>query len=357
MITVLATVFVLGVLIFIHEMGHFLSAKLFRIRVERFSMGYPPRLFGKTIGETDYCVSAIPVGGYVKIAGMVDESMDQKQLDKKPEPWEFRSKPWIQKFLVIFSGSVMNLILAFLIYTGGILIQGVDEIKDPQIVGKVIPDMPASRAGIRSGDRILSVNGEKITAWEQMTEIIHSSPGKTVNLVLSRKDSLFDRNVVPVKEKVFQKGDLVEIGLIGIQPTTETRPATFVEAISGSATTMYYFTKMVFVSLGKLFTGKESVKSFAGIIFIAKTAGESARSGASVLFGFMAILSLNLGILNLMPIPALDGGHILLLAVEGLIRREIPVKTKMVIQQVGMALLVGLMLLATYNDILRIIHK
>jgi len=356
MITLLATVFVLGVLVFIHELGHFLTAKAFKIRVERFSMGYPPRLFGKKIGETDYCISAIPFGGYVKIAGMVDESMDKKQLEEEPKPWEFRSRPWIQKILVIVSGPLMNIVLAFLIYTGGILFQGVDEVKYP-VVAEVVQGKPAHAAGIHPGDRIVSVNGEKIDTWKRLTEIVYASPGKSVRLEWSRHDTLFLKDLVPVKEKILFKGDIKEVGLIGIAPKVETRRATFFEAVNGSTMNMYYFTRLVFVSLGKLVTGQESVRSLAGPVFIAKMAGDSARSGASVLFGFMALISLNLGILNLFPFPVLDGGHVLVIGIESLIRREISIKTKMVIQQVGMVILIGLMLFATYNDILRIFHK
>ncbi len=356
MITLLATVFVLGVLVFIHELGHFLTAKIFKIRVERFSMGYPPRLFGKKMGETDYCISAIPFGGYVKIAGMVDESMDKKQLEEEPKPWEFRAKPWFQKMLVIFSGPLMNILLTFGIYSVGILLQGVDEVKYP-IVAEVVQGKPAHTAGIRPGDRIVSVNGEKIDTWKRLTEIIYASPGKTVRVEWVRHDTLFLKDLIPVKEKMPYKGDIKEVGLIGIAPKVETRRATFAEAVGGSAMNMYYFTRLVLVSLGKLITGKESVHSLAGPVFIAKMAGDSARSGASALFGFMALISLNLGILNLFPFPVLDGGHIFLITIESLIHREISIKAKMVIQQVGMVLLIGLMLFATYNDILRIFHK
>jgi regulator of sigma E protease len=356
MTTLLATVFVLGILVFIHELGHFLSAKLFKIRVERFSLGYPPRLFGKKVGETDYCISAVPFGGYVKIAGMVDESMDKAQLEEEPKPWEFRSRPWRQKFWVIFAGPFMNVLLAFMIYASGILIYGIGEVKAP-VVAEVMEGKPANRAGIRSGDRIISVNDEKVETWDRLSGIIHASAGKKLRLEWTRHDSVFSGDLVPVKEKTIIKGDIREVGLIGISPQTQVRRASVFEALSGGATTVYYLTKLVFVSLGKLFSGQESVRSLAGPVFIAKMAGESARSGFSVLFGFMALISLNLGILNLLPFPVLDGGHILIFSIESLIKREISIKTKMVIQQIGMVFLIGLMLLATYNDIIRIFHK
>ena len=356
MITLLATVFVLGVLIFIHESGHFLIAKLFKIRVERFSMGYPPRLFGKKIGDTDYCVSAVPFGGYVKIAGMVDESLDKKQMEGKPQSWEFRSRPWYQKFSVIFAGPFMNILLAFVITTVGILWQGVNEAKEP-VIQEVLKGKPAAAAGIRSGDRITSADGRVIQTWSALSEIIHASPEKPLRLEWMRHDSSFSAVVVPVKEKAIIQGDVREIGVIGIKAKTEWRSAGFFEAVSGSATGLYYITKLIFISLGKLVTGQESIRSLAGPVFIAKMAGESARSGWSVLFGFMALISLNLGILNFFPFPVLDGGHLLLITIEGVLRREVSLKAKIVIQQVGMVILIGLMLVTVYNDILRILHK
>jgi len=355
MITLIATIFVLSVLVFIHELGHFLTAKMFKIRVERFSMGYPPRLVGKKIGETDYCISAIPFGGYVKISGMVDESMDRKQLESPPKPWEFRSKPRFQRFVVVAAGSVMNLLLALLVFSAATWIQGIPE---PQgtFLGQVLEGKPAERAGLKAKDRIVRVDGREIATWDQLTAVVHSSPDKPLRFEWKRGDTLLTAIITPVPEKIIEKGDLHEAGLIGILPQYEIKRAGFFKSIGYGSLNCYYLTKLVLNSVIHLITGKESVKSLAGPVFIAKMAGESAKSGFGVLIEFMALLSLNLGILNLLPFPVLDGGHILILCIEALIRRELPVKAKMVIQQFGMVLLVGLMLLAVYNDVLRIIQ-
>jgi regulator of sigma E protease len=353
MITLLATVFVLGVLVFIHELGHFLTAKLFKIRVERFSLGYPPRLIGKKIGDTDYCLSAIPFGGYVKISGMVDESLDKKQLEAEPKPWEFRSKPWGNKFLVVLAGSVMNLIFAFMIFVASAWIQGIADVKGPWI-GEVIEGKPAALAGLKSKDRIFEVNGESIRTWDRLTEIVHSSSGKPLHFKWTRGDTVHSASITPVKDKIIDHGDIREVGLIGILPDYEIKKIGFFQAIRHGGTNFYYLSKLVVVSVCRLITGKESVKSLAGPVFIAKLAGDSAKSGIWVLFEFMALLSLNLGILNLLPFPVLDGGHLLMLSIEGIVGREIPIKVKMIIQQAGMALLIGLMILAVYNDFLRI---
>jgi regulator of sigma E protease len=358
MITILATIFVLGVLVFVHETGHFLSAKMFRMRVDRFSLGYPPRLAGKKIGDTDYCISWIPFGGYVKIAGMVDESLDKKSLAEKPEPWEFRSKPWIQKVIVVAAGSLMNIALAFFIFTAETLHHGIDEISPDSVVGEVMEGKPAQLAGIHPGDRIVRIDGQSVDTWEAMAGIIHGIPGKTVRIEWLRNDSLFSADVTPQKEKIVGEEENKEVGLIGIVgPSFTTRRAGLFEAVSHGAQFTYYLSKLVIVSFGKLITGKESLKSLAGPVLIAKMAGESARSGLETLIAFLALISLNIGILNLFPIPVLDGGHLVFLAVEGVIRREVPIKIKLIVQQAGMVLILGLMVFVIYNDILRIFQK
>jgi regulator of sigma E protease len=357
MITILATIFVLGILVFVHETGHFLSAKLFRIRVDRFSLGYPPRLVGKKIGETDYCISWIPFGGYVKIAGMVDESFDKKQFMKKPEPWEFRSKPWIQRVIVVAAGSIMNVALAFFIFMATTLHQGIYEVSPDSVVGEVMEGKPAQLAGIQPGDRIVRIGGQSVDTWEAMAGIIHEIPGKTVRIEWLRNDSLFSAEVTPQKEKVVGEEKTEEVGLIGISRSFTIRRAGLFEAVSHGAQTTYYLSKLVIVSFWKLVTGKESLKALAGPVFIAKMAGESARSGIETLIAFLALVSLNLGILNLFPVPVLDGGHLVFLFIEGLIHRELPIKVKLIVQQVGMVLILGLMVFVIYNDILRIFQK
>ena len=353
MITVLATIFVLSVLVFIHELGHFVTAKLLKIRVERFSIGYPPRLLGKRSGDTDYCISAIPFGGYVKISGMVDESLDKKQLEKPAQPWEFRSKPCIQRFAVLFAGSFMNLFLAFVIFVAATWIQGIPE-PEGTVLGQVSEGKPAAIAGLKPKDRIVRVDGRKMDSWNQLTETVHSSANKPLFFEWERGDTLFSAIITPIKDKVVSNGDLKDVGLIGILPQYSLRRAGFFGSVGAGSTNMYYLTKLILNSVIHLITGKESIKSLAGPVFIAKMAGESAKSGIGTLFEFMALLSLNLGILNLLPFPVLDGGHILTLFIEAAIRRELPIKVKMFVQQFGMVLLIGLMLLAIYNDILRV---
>lgn len=356
MITVFATIFVLGVLIFVHEMGHFLAAKLFHIRVDRFSLGYPPRLIGKKVGDTDYCVGAIPMGGYVKIAGMVDESLDKKQLSSEPKPWEYRSKPWLQRVLVVLSGPVMNILLGFFIFMAGTLIYGIANQTEEPIVGEVVEAMPADQAGVLPGDRIFSIDGVIIQQWQEMQEIIRRSPEQPLTVQINRHDSLFMIQIVPVKSVIEELGETREIGQIGLYPQFEMKRVGLIGAIVIGGESVYDLSKLVLVSIYRLIIREESMDSLAGPILISKMAGESARLGFGVLVGFMAILSVNLGILNLLPIPVLDGGHLMFLGIEGLIGKQIPLKTKLIIQQVGMFLILGLMVFVIYQDILRVIR-
>jgi len=357
MTTIWATILLLGILIFVHEFGHFIAAKLFKIRVERFSIGYPPRMIGKQIGETDYCLSWIPFGGYVKIAGMVDESLDKAQLEKPPEPWEFRSRPWYQKFLVILAGPLMNILLAYFIFAGAILHNGMGEVSTEPQIGGVIEGEPADLAGMQKGDRIVSIDGKPIHTWRDIADVVHSAPEQSLNISWTRGDSLFSANIVPVRQKIPSDGDIKEVGLIGIDAVVTMRKASVLEAMKFGGENIYYWGKLVLVSIAKLISGRESIRSIAGPVLIAKMAGESARSGFDTFIGFLAFLSLNLGILNLLPIPVLDGGHLVLIHIEGIIRRSISVKVKLLIQQIGMLLIFALTIFVLYHDIIRVVNK
>ncbi|MBN2417088.1 RIP metalloprotease RseP [bacterium] len=351
--TLLATVFVLGVLVFIHELGHLLAAKMFKIRVERFSLGFPPRMFGKQIGETDYCISWIPFGGYAKIAGMVDETMDKDALKQPPQPWEYRSRPWIQRFLVVFAGPFMNIVFTFLVFWGAAIFYGIAEPDSGTGIGEMLEGYPAAEAGLQAGDVILSVDGEDVATWDSVTEAIRGNASGTVRFRIERNDSVLTIDVFPRMEETLLNGDIVTMPKVGILPEYTTRPAGPFRSIVIAGESVWNLTDLIVTSIFRLITGRESMKSVAGPVGIAKMAGESARAGAGALFYFMALLSLNLAILNLLPIPVLDGGHLLILCIEGVTRHEISTKTKLVVQQIFMFLLLALMLYVIYNDVTR----
>jgi len=422
MITILAFVFVLGILVFIHEFGHFILAKLVGIRVERFSLGFPPRMFGKKIGDTDYCISWIPIGGYVKLSGMIDESFDKDTI--KGEPWEFMSKPVYQRFLVIFAGPLMNLLLAVFIFGIITFLSGISELPNPTIgnvapnsyaeqigfqkgdilvavdgkevstwedvlkyketqtgqvavswlrgneklsaslvatfsdsvektypaiVGEVIEDYPAAKIGIVQGDQIVKIGDQEVKTWDDLTAIIHDMPDKEINIEWQRNGERFSATTIPVKEQADGRGR------IGISLPIMKKDVGIFYGMYAGFTYSVNITKLVYKSIKSIVAGEQSFKNaFAGPIVIAKMAGDSARSGAESLFVFMAFLSLNLGFLNLLPIPVLDGGHIVFLIIEAIIRKPLPNKAKIIIQQVGMALLLALMVFVIINDIRRI---
>ena len=426
-------VITLGVLVFVHEFGHFIAAKIFRMRVDRFSIGFPPRAFGKKFGETDYCVSWIPIGGYVKIAGMIDESFDTDYLEGEPEPWEFRAKPIWQRMIVISAGVIMNLLLAVVIFWGINYAQGT-AVRETTTIGYVVEKSGGSVAGLQPGDKILAVNSTPVANWEAIySEALVGSMNNDVTflvqrgqqqlqLVLSRtllKDSSTDPlglvpdscemtigSVDPGKpaDKLGLKAGDVLVSLngvaIGLDQQTVRRVVesnagkpliiewrrhqalmngttvpsqdgrigiSFGVRYVGRVTQIHYTilqalpkgveeigtVAVLFVKqIWQVITGKTPFsQSVGGPIRIAQMATQSAEMGAAAFLGFMGLLSISLAILNILPFPALDGGHLAFLVYEGVFRREVPVAVKLGLQRAGMVLLLAFMAFVLYNDI------
>lgn len=350
--TLLSFIVVIGIVIFIHELGHFLAAKAVGIRVERFSIGYPPRMIGKKIGETDYCLSWLPLGGYVKMAGMIDESLDNpEKITGAPD--EFMSKKAWQKMLVITAGVIMNMVLAWGIYSYITLSEGIQELKDP-IVQTISPGFPADQAGIVSGDRITSINGRQVQTWEELVHVVHGSPEVPVQIEWTHEGATRQAEVVPKREKTVVGGEIKEVGLIGITPQPSFRKAGFGEAIQYGFLLTWDKIRLGIASIKMLVTGQASVKDLGGPIAIAKWSGESARVGATALFLFIAFISINIGLLNILPVPVLDGGHLAMIVIEAVTRKPISVRIKVAVQQVGMVLLLALMVVIIFNDMGRV---
>lgn len=442
-------VITIGILVFIHEFGHFAAAKLSGMRADVFAIGFGKRLFGWnrktgfTFGElpkdfdgeghTDYRLSLLPLGGYVKIAGMIDESMDTDFVEKEPQPYEFRAKPVWAKIFVITAGVLMNLFLAWIIFWGANFFQGKpitptttiafvedgspaqlsgfvagdkilsingkqvnnweelraqifintlgenlnvtlerngaiknlsierklipdDESKSLYLlpqgikpgIGDVLKDSPAEKSGLKPGDIMLSLNGIPLYSPKQTTELISANRGREIQLVVKRKDEELNISVTP--------GDDSKIGVaIGPVFLGKTKMQTY-----GAFASIYYgwkdiekMTALTFQMVGKVFSGNIEVgKAFGGPIKIAQIAAKSADSGISSFLFFLALLSLSLAILNIMPFPVLDGGHLVMIIIEAIIRREIPVKIKVALQNTGFVILLLLMAFIIYNDII-----
>jgi regulator of sigma E protease len=439
----------IGILVFVHEFGHFAAAKLCGMRADVFAIGFGRRLFGWnkktgfTLGElpkdfdgeghTDYRISMLPLGGYVKIAGMIDESFDTKFADKEPQPYEFRSKPMWQKIFVITAGVLMNLLLAWVIFWGGNFFQG-KQVTNTTSLAYVDKGSTADSLGFESNDKIVSINGVSAKDWEDVrAELFINTLGEDVNVKVERNGKqktiyvprsripdderqlyfLLPKGTRPIVLEVVSNSPAMRGGLkandiilslnnipqyssaqttkiikshAGIQlPVTVKRgndtlnlavtPGAdgkigigiasiftgnvkrktygFFSSIGKGWQDIAMMTDLTFNMIGKVFDGKiEFSKAFGGPVKIAQYAAKSADSGFSTFMNFLALLSLSLAILNIMPFPVLDGGHLLIIVIEGIIKREIPVKIKIAIQNTGLILLLLLMAFIIYSDIL-----
>ena len=343
-------IFVIGLLVFVHELGHFLVAKSRKVRVEKFSLGFGPEIIGRKIGETRYCLSIIPLGGYVKMAG---ENIED---ERKGEPYEYLSKSVKERIAIVGAGPVMNILLCVVIFAV-LFTAGVPYL--PGRVGTVLENSPAEEAGLKTGDKILEIDNKIIEDWTALTEIIHKSAGKSVRLTVEREEKKFEIEVVPKLDEDNK------IGLIGITPYHSGKDINEfpkkkyspVVSLGKAFNRTFYLVRIIYEGLWKLITGQVSAKHLGGPILIAQMAGQQAQAGMSNLFMFIAVISVNLAVLNFLPIPVLDGGHILFLSIEGIRGKPVSKKKQEIAQQVGITILICLMLLATYNDILRFFTK
>lgn len=425
----LAFLFVLGVLVFVHELGHFLMARRHGVRVLTFSLGFGPKIVKAVRGDTEYCISAIPLGGYVKMAG---ETPDDP---RSGQPDEFLSKTKWQRFQILVMGPVMNIALAlvvmtFVLYHGAPVPAYEDQ---PPVVGTVLAGSVAERAGIAPGDRIVSVAGRPVGTWEQFFLQVMPRAERQVAIEIERGGERRQLQVVPAAQTRFEMGDIgvlpemhpqirsvtpggaadraglqsgdVVLGVKGQEITRDrglvaiinehpgtplvfsirrdgqTREIavtpvldgsvgrigvslapyeekvvepTLLEAVRMSAQQNLEWSTLIFQAVGQLVSGEASPRQLMGPVAIGQLAGDAAQVGWAALFGLMAMISLNLGLINLLPIPVLDGGHIFIMAMEGIARRDFSMKVKEKMLLVGFVVLMTLMVTVIYNDLTRI---
>lgn len=353
--TILYAAILLGILIFVHEFGHFIFAKLLGVKVLKFSLGFGPKVIGKTVGETEYCISSVPLGGYVKMLGQEDMPGEQEEIPESERHRAYNFQPIWKRFLIVFVGPLFNILFAAIVFFF-IFLNGVPTIV-PE-VGEVTPDSPAYRQGLTKGDEIIEINGSPIGQWDDMTGIIHKSPGRELRIKIKRGPSVREISITPERKSVKDLfGEPKEVGLIGITPSgrTFTKHEGVFASLSLAVDRTWEISVLTVVSIVKLVQRVIPANTIGGPIMIAELAGKQASQGAVSFFTFMAIISINLGVLNLLPVPILDGGHLLFLGIECAKGKPVSEKAVLAAQRVGLALLLTLMVFAFYNDVMRMI--
>ena len=433
-VAIFSVTIVLGIMIFVHEWGHFIAAKLAGVRVEIFSLGFGMRLFGRKRGDTDYRISALPFGGYVRMAG------DNPVEERAGAPDEFLSKPRWVRVLIAVAGPAMNILLAFAVFWAIFWLVGIptptylrqapevvavpqsaaavsgiqpgDRIVEvngvktptwekvlaevskakpgdsvsitalrngaqntftakvptkpdvfalvgypamPPVVDEVAIGFPAEKAGLKPGDMVISMNGKPVATWPQLVEGVHQSGGQPVQFVIRRNGADNLLTITPMQGMDAEGGSVWQIGVSPRTKDDYQRQGFTLSAKDAGLATLSGMRQIMDVLAG-LFTGKVSIRELQGVVGIARESGRAAKGGPIRLIELMAIISLNLGLLNLLPIPILDGGHVLLLAIEGLLRRDLSIAVKERFVQVGLVFLLGIFAFVMYSDILKLIQ-
>ncbi len=342
----LSFIFVLGVLVVVHEFGHFIVARMLGIRAEKFSIGFGPVIFAKKLGETEFCISLLPLGGFVKLAGESPE-------EAKGAAWEFQSKPLLSRVAVVLAGPLMNAFLAYVLFFF-VFLSGQPTMTSR--IGKVLPDMPAAKAGLIENDKILSVNGVAVKTWEEVLKEVRLDR-ETVTLNIERGAGTLDVRVTPVKREtrdIF--GRPARNAFLGIAPANEMIQikTPFWNAWGLAAEKLWNLTAMIFLSLWLMITGalpfKDSMTGPIGIFFMTQ---QAAQMGWATLLYFMASLSVSLFVLNLLPIPVLDGGHLLFMLIEKAKGSPLREAVRERMTQGGMVVLLGLMGFVILQDVSR----
>ncbi len=379
MLSWLAPLLVLGLVVFVHELGHFLAAKWAGVYAPRFSLGWGAPLWSLRRGETEYALSWLPIGGYVRMASKEDETAavleggaetpaaersrhwdERSMIPHGPLPipadrW-FESKSLVQRLVILLAGVTMNVILAVAVSIGVVATYGQPLV--PPVVDSVVAGKPAAAAGVLAGDRVVAIDGTAVTRWEEVVSVISSAAGRAVTLRVARGTDTVPVVVTPAAESVTgPDGARATVGRIGVavRQGVEREPVDAATAVRLGWTATWGMAGNVVQVLGRLVTGDVSVNQLGGPLEIARSSVAAAQSGAETLWSLIAFLSINLAVLNLLPIPLLDGGQILLQVAETAYRRPLPLVVKEWYARIGLAAIGTLFLLVTFNDLKRLL--
>jgi len=348
MLTVIAFVFVFSILIFFHEFGHFIAAKASGVMVYKFAFGFGPRILGFTKNQTEYAICLIPLGGYVKMAGEMGQEDVKETSEKVPEEQRFDKKTLGNRALIVGLGPFMNIVTAVVIFSLIFFVNGIPLVTND--ISTVIENGPAEQAGILPGDKIIAIDSINMEDPDRIADIINNSSGKKLQITLDRGGEIFDVFATPEYDDSYKKG------LIGITFEISVKKINIFTAFSKGLMTTGNIIKLIFSNTIEMVTGKVPVE-IAGPLGIAQMTGEAAKLGFLNLLFFTAILSIFIGLFNLLPVPILDGGHLLILAIEKLRGKPLEPDKINFMYLIGISLMIIVFIIATYKDILRIFVK
>ena len=362
--TIIWAALLLGILIFSHELGHFILAKLMKVKVLKFSLGFGPKVAGIKRGDTEYVISALPLGGYVKMLG----EEQGEELSPEERAYAFSAQPVYKRALIAFAGPFFNVVLAFVIFAiilGSGLPVNIPKLQEltPK-VDSVMQGSPAAAAGLKAGDVVTEIGGQPVDTWLDLVAFVSAKPGKPLLFKVKRDGQVLNLTITPESVQVKgPDGKEVTIGRIGIKRGGGENPFYEITAknpamiLIGAADATWKMTVFTYDTLADLVTGAFSYKTIGGPIAIVQESGKAAAMGTFPYIMFMAFISLNLAVLNLLPVPILDGGHLFFLAIEAIRRRPLSEGTQIALQKVGLLLLITLMAFAFHNDIVRLLSK
>ncbi|MGB9668418.1 MAG: RIP metalloprotease RseP [Thermosulfidibacteraceae bacterium] len=347
-------ILVLALLVLVHEIGHFIAARILKIPVEVFSIGFGPPIAEFNSAFTKYRISLIPLGGYVKLFG---EEEVPENVDTKLKKLAFKNRSYFEKMFVVLAGPLANLIFAWIVL---VLVHILGFPILTPTIGEVLKDTPAEKAGLKGGDIIVSIDNSEVDSWEKVAKYIQKNPNKTINIVVLRGKEKLTFSLQP-KEETVQTifGEKKRIGIIGIKPSgnfaIKRYPLTI--ALVEATKKFYDIVYITVKGIVKLIERVVPIESIGGPIMIVQMAKEQATQGGSYLLFFMSLISINLAILNLLPIPVLDGGHAFIFTVEAIIRKPLDEKVKETISYFGLFIILMIMIIALYNDITKLIAR